>query len=449
MVELNVNIAGCGKKRRGWPDSAIHNCVFPGCEYSCARASNLKRHARDVHEGYKGFKCDFSGCGQSFSSSSYVKRHVHVVHNGAKEFACMFPSCGQSFSTSSFVKRHVHAVHNGAKEFACMFSGCGQSFSQLAHLKRHGRAVHDGIKSFTCLFAECGKSFSRAQNLKRHEISVHEGYKNHTCQECAKAFSDVSILKKHLKRHEESKTWKFACKYVDGGLAVTSDDDGMKCTIKCKTEIGLAYHTQAAHTTEGMTKKMQSEQKLADFLRTKDCAYSRDRENFVSHICAPELQLNGLRSYPDFFMPEISAALGAKVIVGNDEMLHRTYPCDLRRMLDLNTSLAASDKDADDQVPVLYIRFNPHFYYKDSCLYDRPLATLHEELWKILTTITSSALQPGLNLIYVNYNQLTPPADEPDELWRRLDLFVKLEADREDPNWLNGRIARGCVIGVH
>ena len=103
-------------------------------------------------------------------------------------------------------------------------------------------------------------------------------------------------------------------------------------------------------------------------------------------------------------------------------------------------------------VKLLYVRFNPHFYTVDGVVRDRPLAALHEEMWKVLEGLTAESLiHNGLNLIYINYDQISAPATEnkPTELWRRLQLFTHLDAHPDDENSEMALLLRDLVIGVY
>ena len=56
-------------------------------------------------------------------------------------------------------------------------------------------------------------------------------------------------------------------------------------------------------------------------------------------------------------------------------------------------------------VPIVYIRFNPHFYKIDNRFFDMPLPQAHEKVWDIMQSITAEDIKPGMNLIYINYDQ--------------------------------------------
>ena len=88
----------------------------------------------------------------------------------------------------------------------------------------------------------------------------------------------------------------------------------------------------------------------------------------------------------------------------------------------------------------------------DGVVHDLPLAKLHEKMWEVLQGLTASSLiHNGLNLIYMNYDQVSVPETEakPTELWRRLKLFVDLDANPDDENSENALLLRDLVIGVY
>jgi hypothetical protein len=223
----------------------------------------------------------------------------------------------------------------------------------------------------------------------------------------------------------------------------SNDTDGIRCDIRCKTEWDLEYHVQAAHTEDGLRKKMHSETKLAEFLDSKNCAYDRDRTNHVSFTCKPSLKLSGRCSYPDFYLTEISARLGAHVILGNDEFSHRRYPCDLRRTIQLATAIAAWS-DGMASVPLIYIRFNPHYFTIGNTLFDVSLEKAHEKLWDIVQNLHPPT-NNGLNLIYVQYDRVNTTSTNTSK-WEQLLHFTQI--DEKDINYENSLLVRDCVVGV-
>ena len=53
-------------------------------------------------------------------------------------------------------------------------------------------------------------------------------------------------------------------------------------------------------------------------------------------------------------------------------------------------------------MPIVYVRFNPHFYRIDGKFYDLPLEKAHEILFEKIQSIEK--IKPGMNLCYVNYD---------------------------------------------
>ena len=203
--------------------------------------------------------------------------------------------------------------------------------------------------------------------------------------------------------------------------------------MRCSTARDLDYHTQRHHTEEGLAAKFESETKLAQFLQTKGVAFDRDWTNRLDFKRCSQMQVEGgaLSARPDFFLPTLSAELGAQVLLGNDEFAHRRYPCDLQRVFNIGNALQNSPGCRD--VPLLYVRFNPHFFYRDAVLHDRPLAESHRLLWKVLQTLKNYKLQPGVNLLFIQY----------DTCDGELELFSGPESEGND----FAKILRECVLG--
>jgi len=54
--------------------------------------------------------------------------------------------------------------------------------------------------------------------------------------------------------------------------------------------------------------------------------------------------------------------------------------------------------------PIVYVRFNPHYFFKDDTLHDMPLSAAHELLLRTINNITKLKHEKGMNLVYVNYD---------------------------------------------
>ena len=187
----------------------------------------------------------------------------------------------------------------------------------------------------------------------------------------------------------------------DCGLQLAQEHGDLQCTIRCKTPLDLDYHIQRHHTEEGIARKFHSEQKLAEFFQSHDISFDRDWLNRVAFHTCTNIEGHKQSARPDFYLHAKSAELSCVFLVGNDEFAHRQTKCEFQRMFNIANALEQTPEFAG--VPIVYVRFNPHFYHNDGKLFDMPLDKVHDLL---LNTINSLTHVPhkGVNLVYVNYD---------------------------------------------
>jgi len=388
-----------------------------------ADSGTLVLHKR-THTHEKPYACNFAGCKKSFASSSDRSRHM-CIHTGKKPYVCNFEDCRQAFSASCSLTAHKR-THTQEKPHICDVPDCGRAFLEIAALRTH-QHIHSGQKPYICDFKNCGKSFSTSSGRASHKRSCHSDEKPFQCDHCSHRAKHKSDIQRHIKKHEIQRAYEFGCKMQDGGDQQCGETD-IPCSIRTKTARDMDVHIERNHTVEGIGKKLQSETKLAEFLKSKDIAIERDWMNYIKFTYCKNIQGDSTSARPDFFLSEYSALLNAIVLIGNDEFGHRQYPCDLKRVFNIVQALQQTKEFTD--VPILYIRFNPHGYHRDGVYYSHSLAMGHEILLCTLQNITAAELKRGLNLVYIHYDQTDG----------ELDIFKP----NEENNY--GEVLKDCVL---
>ena len=250
---------------------------------------------------------------------------------------------------------------------------------------------------------------------------MHTGEKPYACEHCRYRSSQSGHLKKHVANHERQQSFQFPCRMQDGGTQLWAQGN-LVCSIRCKNERDMEYHVERNHTVEGIGKKLHSETKLAEFFTAKDVPFDRDWTNRITFNGCKNIEGGHSSARPDFFLPAESARLGALVLVGNDEFAHRQYACDFQRVFNITQAL---EQHPDFKgVPLLYLRFNPHHYWRDAVCFSQPLHVGHELLLSTLRSITE--VRPGVNLVYVQYDRTEGVLDIPFRRHERLRLHLRV-----------------------
>jgi hypothetical protein len=91
------------------------------------------------------------------------------------------------------------------------------------------------------------------------------------------------------------------------------------------------------------------------------------------------------------------------VLVGNDEFAPRQYKCEFQRIWNIAHALQQTEEYHD--VPLLYIRFNPHFFKIGKRFFDVKLEEAHGKLLQYLESIKPEQIRSGVNLVYVHYDR--------------------------------------------
>lgn len=74
---------------------------------------------------------------------SHISHHTLVEKNHQMVNSCVYPDCDKTFTRRSDLKRHILNVHERIKPFICKFKNCQKSFFQITDLKAHAMSIHD------------------------------------------------------------------------------------------------------------------------------------------------------------------------------------------------------------------------------------------------------------------------------------------------------------------
>lgn len=177
---------------------------------------------------------------------------------------------------------------------------------------------------------------------------------------------------------------------------------------------------------------------MEQFLTKNDILFSRAKNNFISFANCKDLKTLGKRVFPDFELVGLSAKLGARVFLENDEDEHRRYPCDMRRLLAIRQALF----EGGENLKMIVIRFNPHFFMVGDTLYDPSLPERFKRLLNVLQNLKVVQNGADVQIHYLFYSMTN--TDQADEEWQRLDVFVNIE--RGYINHQNVARLRPCVM---
>ncbi|KAA8490985.1 Zinc finger protein [Porphyridium purpureum] len=92
------------------PCPRTFRCETCGKEFR--RMSELRRHAKTIHEGVRKHSC--SQCDLSFSQLSHLNSHIRTIHERRRDFVCEL--CTATFAMISNFRRHMRTVHSVGKE---------------------------------------------------------------------------------------------------------------------------------------------------------------------------------------------------------------------------------------------------------------------------------------------------------------------------------------------
>ncbi|XP_054167407.1 zinc finger protein 729-like [Oppia nitens] len=123
-------------------------CGINGCEDRFSSVYQRKLHRQSVHQMKYALKrqpdkhrCQWPGCDYRCGSATQMKDHT-LIHTGERPYACQWPQCDKRFRRKADIKKH-EICHQNLKPFVCQWPGCdyrGNSVNNYyVHQKIHKR----------------------------------------------------------------------------------------------------------------------------------------------------------------------------------------------------------------------------------------------------------------------------------------------------------------------
>lgn len=376
--------------------------VCSSCSYKSKRKSDLKRHEW-IHSNKKPFACQC--CSFSTATRSALTIHIRFRHTGESPFMCSYMNCKWRGKRLLDLKTHIRTRHTHEKPFRC--NECYYQSSNYSSLTLHKRQYHLFTFPFKC--SHCSFRTASSHTLKIHKQSLHEGKKPFICSNCHSSFTSKGALRHHELNHEKQKYYPHECPLVEYGEMMFEKGKGhIPCSIRCKTRLDLEYHILRNHTasSSSVQEKFHTEDRLGAFLQSKNILFDRDWSNRIVLRDCNNNQVEGNKHSIrlDYFLLDFSIYLKAIVIVENDEFAHRRTKCDFQRLFNLVNAIEKNPHFRG--LPIIFIRLNPHTYWKDNVFYNPPLQESHDKLWHVLQSLEPMEFKnkSGVYLIYIHYD---------------------------------------------
>ena len=299
-------------------------------------------------------------CGECTEDTQTLKR------DGDAKLKCSV--CGFRAKHKGTVTRHLADRHNiGVIWHPCTVSGCGFRAKQKPHLTRHLADRHGvGVVWHAC--TGCDFRAKRKEHLTAHLADRHGvGVTWHVCTLCNFRTKHKEGVQRHLAdRHDVGVTWH-ACT-VPG------------CDFRAKRKEHLTGHVKTRHfQVYCQRKKIQEERVRAALLAagwvewhsgdTLPPSKHFKREHRIDFECA---QASVDRSFCriDFVL---GCEGGGYAFLEVDEHQHRFagdgIACDAKRMANVHASLTL---EGVMDVPIAWVRYNPHDFRVDGVLQRLP-----------------------------------------------------------------------------
>lgn len=110
-----------------------------------------------------------------------------------QKFKCLH--CTEEFELENDLEIHLICHPEDSTNILCTI--CLKTFTNIRMLKRHVR-IHMTNKPFACDM--CNKKFTENSALTKH-LRKHRGERRHLCTLCGKSFYEANVLSVHMRTH--------------------------------------------------------------------------------------------------------------------------------------------------------------------------------------------------------------------------------------------------------
>lgn len=214
------------------------------CPMTSIWKQSIIDHIEDVHLKMRRFTCNI--CNYKCYSKSRLKKHS-FIHQELTE-------CTICYKRVANIKGHVR--QHSLETVACRTCGKFYKKYQLpihereAHLKVPRNRRRLTVKTFFCDL--CSTTCKEKGILKKHMDMKHLKKKPFTCDVCGRSILTFSLLRYHLKTHQEFTECKICHKkvaHIDNHLKDVHLVKKLPCSIcgKVMNESNLQVHIKSIH----------------------------------------------------------------------------------------------------------------------------------------------------------------------------------------------------------
>lgn len=178
------------------------NCstVDGACDDRPAITNKLKQAPGRLKVGNKRRTYECTMCNRKYKHYARLSIHISVCHHGERPpFSCF--ECNRGFCDASSLKRHAAVAHvTGDQKPVFQCEVCSKEFTTMQSLRKHTKR-HNGALFYRC--SHCGESFEKQGDRITHIQRMHAAERPHACEQCGQRFSELHVLRRHEKKHED------------------------------------------------------------------------------------------------------------------------------------------------------------------------------------------------------------------------------------------------------